>query len=483
MTKSILTIGFELASDNCHYQEFSSSVSLLDWDIILFDPDISDFISYSETYLGKRSLDDWQSFRLKECCEHWRAEIKQAVDVGKTVVVFLSDKQEVFVATGQKQYSGSGRNQKTTRIVAEYCNYSSIPFKLDAIAATGKAMKLVSPGAEVLSAYWGEFESISEYKVTLPADTKGRAILTKHGEKVVGVLLRSAVSSGSLLLLPDINFYQDEFLKTIDGKSEWTSAAKQFGARMVKAIIGLDGALRASTAVTPAPNWASSEKYALKTEASLRTQLLQIEKEIEKKQEQKNLLMGEIENVGKLRALLYEKGKSLEYAILDALKILGFNATQYKEADSEFDAVFECAEGRLLGEAEGKDNKAINVDKLRKLSMNINEDLQREEINVPAKGVLFGNGFRLIPPDSREVQFTQKCITAAMSASTALVSTTELFKAVQYLSICDDQTYAKICRDALLSGKGIVGMPDPPVGEELSDVTAQPDDTCREQIC
>jgi hypothetical protein len=47
--------------------------------------------------------------------------------------------------------------------------------------------------------------------------------------------------------------------------------------------------------------------------------------------------------------------------------------------------VFESEEGRLIGEAEGKDNKAINVDKLRQLSMNIHEDIQREEVTTPAK--------------------------------------------------------------------------------------------------
>ena len=56
---------------------------------------------------------------------------------------------------------------------------------------------------------------------------------------------------------------------------------------------------------------------------------------------------------------------------------MGFVASPYKEANSEFDVVFESAEGRLLGEAEGKDSKAISVDKLRQLVMNIHEDLQR----------------------------------------------------------------------------------------------------------
>jgi hypothetical protein len=61
---------------------------------------------------------------------------------------------------------------------------------------------------------------------------------------------------------------------------------------------------------------------------------------------------------------VYEKGALLEQAILQALRLIGFEAEQYRESDSEFDVVFVSPEGRCLGEAEGKDNRAINIDKL-----------------------------------------------------------------------------------------------------------------------
>jgi hypothetical protein len=40
---------------------------------------------------------------------------------------------------------------------------------------------------------------------------------------------------------------------------------------------------------------------------------------------------------------------------------------------------------------------------------NIQADLQREETEKPATGILFGNGFRLVRPKDRPEQFTQKC--------------------------------------------------------------------------
>ena len=69
--KEILSIGFELASDDVQYFDFESDISLLDWDIILFKPIINSYVSCLEDYYqGKPSLSDSTSFRLKEQCDH-----------------------------------------------------------------------------------------------------------------------------------------------------------------------------------------------------------------------------------------------------------------------------------------------------------------------------------------------------------------------------------------------------------------------------
>jgi hypothetical protein len=117
--KRMLSVGFELASDDVTDSDFEANISLLDWDIVLFKPVIDSHLEYSsDDYQGKPSLSDSASFRLKEQCDHWRREIKDAADSGKTVIVFLSELQEVYVDTGERRYSGTGRNQKTTRIVS-----------------------------------------------------------------------------------------------------------------------------------------------------------------------------------------------------------------------------------------------------------------------------------------------------------------------------------------------------------------------------
>ncbi|MBE7423815.1 MAG: hypothetical protein HS110_15525 [Zoogloeaceae bacterium] len=462
--KKILTVGLELASSASTYATFRSKTSLLDWDIFLFRPQISEFLhNYYETYQGKPCFNDTESFEAKECCEHWRREIKQAVETGKTIIVFLPALYEAYVDTGERSYSGTGRNQKTTRHVALLTNYDALPESLKPVAATGSSMKLASKGAEVLAPYWAEFGDKSSYRVILSASDVPICVQTRAGDKAVGAMYRSKSSAGTLVLLPDIDFSPPNFTKQKGDSEVWTSAATQFAGTFLAAVVALDKALRSTSEVTPEPPWAATAQYTLAPEAELRAQLLEAERHVEEAQQKKEQLVEAISLATMPRGLLYEKGKPLEAAIIHALTILGFKATPYKKSDSEFDVVFESAEGRLIGEAEGKDTKAINIDKLRQLSMNIHEDLQREEVSAPAKAVLFGNGFRLQEPSVRPDPFTDKCQSAASTSSTALVSTTDLFLPVQYLLAHSDSEYAAACRAALLSTVGRVAFPSLPV--------------------
>lgn len=462
VARKILTVGLELASSEATVAEFQSKMSLLDWDIFLFRPEISEFLhDYYETYKGKPCFNETASFEAKECCEHWRREIKQAVETGKTVIVFLPSLYEVYVDTGQRSYSGTGRNQKTTRHVALLTNYSAIPADLEPVSATGTSMKLTAKG-DLLAPYWKEFGERSHYQVVLTAADSPACIVSRTGDRTVGAIYRSKVSSGTLLLLPDIDFYAKEFLKT-KGKSQvWSAAATRFAGAFLSSIVSLDKAFSASSEVTPEPNWAMQPTFALHAETLLRTQLLEAERQVEQAQRKKEEAAEALATAGALRALLYEKGKPLESSIIEALRFLGFEAAPFKDSNSEFDVVFESDEGRLIGEAEGKDAKAVNIDKLRQLSMNIHEDLQREEVTSPAKPVLFGNGFRLQDPKDRADPFTEKCHSAASTSSTALVSTPDLFTCAQYLMANTDDDYARSCRQIILSTTGRVHFPAPP---------------------
>jgi len=385
MAKAVATFGFELASDVVDQHDLDSRTTLLDYDIALFRPKLDGLVwQVMEDYLGKPCLDDAASFRLREACAHWRREIKQAVQVGKTVIVFLIEKQDVYIATGEKRQSGTGRNQKTTRVVELVSNYSMLPVDVIFTNAAGSVVRLTDMGAHWLASYWKDFGSSNGYKVQVAPGTSNPIriwLTTKGADLAVGGVVEAKKSGGALILLPDLDFEPPEFLDEVNDATVWTDAAHQFATRLVSSIVAIDKHRRAEGETTPELSWATLPRFALHAEQCLQSELVMAERRAEEAQAQVNSLKDELANAGHLRALLFEKGKPLENAIIQALTLMGFEAKPYKEGASEFDVVFEKDGGRLLGEAEGKDTKAVNVDKLRQLAMNIHEDLCREEVS------------------------------------------------------------------------------------------------------
>jgi len=462
MPKNIIKIGIEIPGDESKYTSLKSKLSLLDYDIAVIDPNIDEFYDYSfDRYLGKRCLSDTSSFQLKEHIEHWRREILEAVKAGKTIFLLLNERQEIYVATGEKSYSGTGRNRQTTRHVELFQNYQIIPGRIDVVNSSGTSMRLDEKD-DLLAVYWAEVGDESEYRVLVDSQGVRPLIKTKSGGKIVGVYLRYKNAPGALVLLPYLEFERDEFSYEKEDRSYWTDKGLEIGKKFIKSIIGVDKALRSENEYTPAPSWTKQELYTLPKERKIREKLLSLEMKLEALQKEREKLEKILADEITLKNLLYQKGKSLELSILEAFKLLGFKTSQYIDSDSEFDVVFESKEGRFIGEAEGKDNKPINIDKLRQFEMNIHEDFAKDNIDEMAKGVLIGNAFRLLPPEDRSDFFTQKCLTAAKRNNTALVRSVDLFIVAKYMSDKKNNTFAKKCRKAILGATGIVVFPDIP---------------------
>lgn len=163
--------------------------------------------------------------------------------------------------------------------------------------------------------------------------------------------------------------------------------------------------------------------------------------------------------------LLYETGKTLELAIERTLRLLGYTAETLQIDDLEIDHVIVGPSGkRMIGESEGKETSAIDITKFRQLESNIGEDFGREEVEEPAKGVLFGNGYRLSPPHERPEQFTKKSLTNAQKLRSALVQTADLYPLAVYLiDNPNDEGFKAACREAIeQTDGGIVQFPSPP---------------------
>jgi hypothetical protein len=475
---TLLCVNISLPGKEFDYVNFLSRTSVFDSEIIVFWPSFKDFMA-DTTYKGKRTFHDDKAFELREHITHWNSQLQAALREGKTVFYYLTEPEDVFLDTGNRQYSGTGRNQTTTRMVDSANSYEVLPVSLRPTVARGNATR-ATKDLGLLAAYWKLCSEYSYYEAYLPAGKLPNPALTvgRKGDSVSGVL---RVEAGHVVFLPPMDLPKtftirvkatdneedaDEEQDAEEGQEYWSSDALAFGKRLAAHLRGIDKTLKSGTDKSIPPDWATPEAYPLAKERALTMSIDAANTELKQAQERLAKLEDEKNQAGILRYLLYEKGKPLETAILEVLRLLGFSVEQLKDGDSEFDAIFVAAEGRFLGEVEGKDNKAVNIDKLSQLERNIQEDFGREAVTEYAHGVLFGNSYRLQPPEKRPEPFTAKCLTGAKRANVSLIDTHGLFDVAKYLTENDDKLYAERCRKAILDGKGtVVKFPAPPRSE------------------
>ncbi len=458
--QTIFCVGFDLPGEEFEYIEFESKRSLLDADIIIFKPTLGEY-NIAKNFQGKPLIDENDSPRVIERLTYWRSELNEAVINGKLVIIYLVKPEEAFRYSGNKNYSGTGRNRQTIDYVEQISSYSALPQIEKVVASEGIGIKIM-PQAAFLSLYWKEIFQYTKYEVYVEGKFSEVILQTKSGNRILGALIHK---KGNLLFLPPLCYPESKFLKW-DKKGEtqsWTSEALKFGKRVSSAIVGVSKVLASNRSLTPPPDWALDSKYLLAIERSILEQIKIIDQKMSDMISQHQQLENKLSKASVLRGLLFEQGKALEAAILEALSIFGFTAKNYFEGESEFDFIFSSSEGRFLGEAEGKDNKAVNIDKLSQLERNLQEDFKRDDVSEYAKGVLFGNPQRFLPLDERGEAFTAKCVSGAKRAKVALIRTPDLFSPAKYLKEHKDAVYAKACREALLKTEGeVVCFPIPP---------------------
>ena len=374
-----------------------------------------------------------------------------------------------FRQTDKTETSRTSRN--VTLFVEEICSYDSLPFIQSHSKKTGSKVKLTKTGS-ILAPYWNEFSPISPYQVEICGDFSEALLKSQSGNRTVGAI-KQFESGGAILYLPPINFIIDEILDEDEDEEEeedgWTEVELRLGKKFVSAICALAEAIASNRAITPPPEWSLNDYYRMQSETEIRNRITNINEQLNRLEQEKIVLQEDLVVAGGPRRLLFEKGKSLEEAILDSLTTMGFDAANYSDGESEFDMVFSSPMGRrFLGEAEGRDNKAIDITKFSQLERNLHEDYERDGVDQLAKGVLFGNGHRLRAPDERDETFTQKCQTAAKRTGSALIRTADVFEPTRYLKKNpEDREYAEACRRTIEDAEGdIVKFPAPPVAIE-----------------
>ncbi|WP_193369323.1 hypothetical protein [Pelagibius marinus] len=444
--KIISTVNFELPSiDN--YIEYLSDSSLRDYDIAVFNPEFP-YLSRIDFSGGGSCVSIEGGSLLAKAMAHWRNEIRDALQSGKTVFVLMSSSESDSIAVSSTTLRKGYRDYSTQ----EVNNYDALPIRLDLRNAKGRRFKVTQAHYRELHA---AIKDIAEYKVIINSALTQTLFSTNDGSGVLGGVVRIKGLSGHLVLLP--HFDLSEMTEEGEEGEVWTAEAIQISKRFIGQLVAIDKALRAELGGTPTPGWIESIRQPAGV-AKIDRAIAKIEREISALEETKEEKISEKARLRKYEALLYENGKTLEDAIERSLELLGYKVENYRNGDIEIDHVIVGPSGiRMIGESEGKDNSAIDITKFRQLESNINEDFAREDVDTPAKGVLFGNGYRLVEPGKRENEFTKKCLVNAQRLGTALVRSRDLYDVIVHaLDNPKDEAFKEKCRAAIESTYGDV---------------------------
>jgi hypothetical protein len=358
----ILCLGVDLPPvEGLTHIDILSKQSLLDADIIVIRPTFS-ALEASGSFQGLPLLNDDDSFRVKNAQKEWWPRVSNALNAERTVVYMLPPLERVAVDTGERTYSGTGRNRHTTQVVAEFDNYRFLPFDRTThklvfeSGANVVRTKDVGPLAGMHKAYEGRWR----YHCLFEPSAMRAALTTKVGGHCVGALSRTGV-----VVIPDIDFSDEPLWKWVNAYSRQpTPEGNQAAYSLRDQLIALHKAVHADSAATPAPVWAAAPDLRLPTEAELESKLVHVEEEMARLQAQRAEVQAQLTEAGDLRNLLFGTGKSLERAVQKSLELLGFSVSSFDDGKSEFDVLFESEEGRFIGEVEGKDGKAVDVSKI-----------------------------------------------------------------------------------------------------------------------
>ncbi|TKC07994.1 hypothetical protein FA048_12580 [Pedobacter polaris] len=452
--KNIVAVNFSFPSiDQISYQ---SGQSLLDYDIVLFDPEFPKMPRIDFTG-GGSCITIEGAERLKTAIAHWGGEIKDALKAGKTIFFLLNDYEIDSGAAGYSIGTRGVKNYTTSQIT----NYDVLPTSISIRNAKGKHLKVVDAKFKGLYAL---IKDISEYKVVFTSEIRNKLFTTRDGSNVISAISRFKDLSGCIVYLP---YFDISELKTYSqqGGSKWKPEATRISKGIVSQLVEIDKLLSSQAEGTPKPEWMNSVDFPKKI-SEIDMSIQKFEEEIIALHTLKDAELMEKEELIQYSALLFENGKPLEKAVEKSLQLLGYTVENFKDGDIEIDHLISHTNGiRMIGESEGKDNSAIDISKFRQLESNINEDFERDDVEVPAKGIIFGNGHRLVEPHLRADQFTQKCLTNAKRLGTALVKTVDLYEVVVYvLDNANDKQFQTNCRKAIESTTGeVVEFPKPKI--------------------
>ncbi|MCG5432609.1 hypothetical protein LV457_09955 [Mycobacterium sp. MYCO198283] len=397
---------------------FDSTHSLYDYDLVMWDPHNS-----MQTYLqsgygagshnGLPRISDHNSPRLRHDISRRKNDFEEFLKLGRTLVVFLPGDMRVYIDSGERTHSGTGRNRQTTTIVKPLNILDALPERPLRAATLGEAMEpahsSIGPLYRQTADYWCYASVFDESEDLRPLlRVKGTSKLTAAHTDCEG---------GTIIFLPILltGTWDEDNVDADYGEddSDGEESRDHGGGAEPSEQLGLDRTIGDDDfdrdtidkmvldwliAFTSAekvvwPDWA--DKYRFQTEVDRASEITQRQAKIAQLQTELDLLNAEQDADRQWKLLIAGTGTPFEEAAAAALTHLGFDLKP--TIPGRTDLRGSRGDASIVAETKGV-TKSAAESHCAQLEKWVAEDL---EAGQRSKGILIINAYINDPPLER----------------------------------------------------------------------------------
>jgi hypothetical protein len=379
---------------------FGSDISAFDYDVVIWDPERT--LGYytpryrTGAYRSLPSLSEGKSVEIQADVVRRKNEFADFINSGRVLVVFACPPQACYVDTGERRYSGTGRNRVTTRIVDKFDLLLGLPITEHEFSPAGGS-RITFAGDGPLVRVLRKYKAYLRYKAVI-SDPPGSVLARVTGTDRVVSFVRKSDAGGYLIVLPAVAFQaendegskaDDEDETDAEDDESWLPAAHDFQVDLLAAIEQLSGAKTFSR-----PAWV--ERYATADQQRLRTEIVKQQKRVETARAKLTKLQQAREAAEARDQLFLGSGRALELEVRSVLELLGGTVTEPEPGRDDWRVSF--PEGDAVIEVKGVSKSAAekHAAQLEKWVAGA-----LEETGVSPKGILVINTWREIPLSER----------------------------------------------------------------------------------
>ncbi|MFE0729624.1 hypothetical protein ACFW2X_15500 [Streptomyces antibioticus] len=443
---------------------FASTVSCYDFDVVMWD--IEGTFDYYNSICNKEqglpALSDHQTRQFLEAVQRRRDEFEEILKLGRALVIFPGSKREILHSTGERTYSGTGRNRVETRMVAPVSFHRALPFELEISPGRGVEVEALPGPFESL---WRQTQGYWVYRGVLKEHPGSPVLKISQTNNTVGAYVKYK-DGGLLAILPEPYWDPNEDQEEGDAESSPDATEDEHSSTPERLHAWLCSQMNEET--EDAPTWVAD--FSFPEVRTLDAQLETLQGELKQLLEKIDKIKSAQAEEEKWKRLLYSQGSALESEVERALEILGFEILP--PVPGRADIRVKSGECRAVVEVKGISKSAAEKHAAQ-LEKWVSEEVIAEE--PTPRAILIVNAWRGVKPTERtQPAFPDQMLSYSKSKDHCLVTSTQLLLMAR--TAMAHPAKAEAIRNELLTTVGVVPgwkLPSPLISETADAVTRE----------